>query len=205
MGPRGPSPGQRGGYMGPSPPRGGRGGMMPPRGPPAGYAAAPTSFDAYGRPLSPPRNDPYSYGSSPGPMRQPSPGPIGMAVSPETVGQAIEMQPQSRRYDAPEPSQRVSGGPHALSVDGQHAPLESPTSMYSRPDSYIPPRSGWNANDRQTLSPRPDGSPQPAGHTGTNYYEDVDPRFARRPSPQNDAPVPSSLMPGGPHCKYFID
>ncbi|KAJ6009437.1 hypothetical protein N7522_004453 [Penicillium canescens] len=199
MGPRGPSPGQRGGYMGPSPPRGGRGGMMPPRGPPAGYAAAPTNFDAYGRPVSPPQNDPYVYESSPGPMRQPSPGPIGMAVSPETVGQAIEMQPQSRRYDAPEPSQLISGGPHALSVDGRHAPLESPTSMYSRPESYVPPRSGWNSNDRQTLSPRPNGSPQPGSYTGTNYYEDVDPRFARRPSPQNDAPVPSSLMPGAPH------
>ncbi|OQD83246.1 hypothetical protein PENANT_c017G09743 [Penicillium antarcticum] len=199
MGPRGPSPGQRGGYMGPSPPRGGRGGMMPPRGPPAGYAGAPTSFDAHGRSVSPPQNDPYGYGPSPGLMRQPSPGPIGMAVSPETVGQAIEMQPQSRRYDVPETGQRISGGPHALSVEGQHAPLESPTSMYSRPESYIPPRSGWNANDRQTLSSRPNGSPQPAGHIGTNYYEDVDPRFARRPSPQNDAPVPSSLMPGGPH------
>lgn len=133
--PRGPSPGARGGYMGPMPGRGGRGGMAPGRGA-VGYGPGsvgpPRSFDAYGRPVSPPQDDPYGYGSSPGPMRQPSPGPIGMAVSPETVGQAIEMTPQARpQYDTQEP---MSSVPHALSVDGHNASLESPTSMYSRPE-----------------------------------------------------------------------
>lgn len=137
--PRGPSPGARGGYMGPMPGRGGRGGTMPPRGPPNGYAPGPggpnRSFDAYGRSVSPPHDDSYGYGPEPGQMRQPSPGPIGMAVSPETVGQAIEMTPQNRsQYDMHESTQPMSSVPHALTVDNPNAPLESPTSMYSRPE-----------------------------------------------------------------------
>lgn len=131
--PRGP-PGARGGYMGP--PRGGRGGMGPGRGPPrgvVGYAPGPTySFDSYGRPV----DDPYEpQGATPvGPMREPSPGPIGMAVSPDTVGQAIEMQPQARRYDGYDsaPSMSTESQPHALSVDRQLAPIESPSSLYSQ-------------------------------------------------------------------------
>lgn len=133
--PRGP-PG-RGGYMGP-PPRG-RGGMIPGRGAPRGgmgYAPAPNrGYDAY----SPPMDD--SYGTAPidpyvaapaGPMREPSPGPIGMAVSPEAVGQAIEMQPQPRYYEDHNSMANTTSQPHAVSVDGQLAPLESPTSLYSR-------------------------------------------------------------------------
>ncbi|KAJ5336481.1 uncharacterized protein N7506_004503 [Penicillium brevicompactum] len=194
--PRGPSPGTRGGYMGPMPGRG-RGGMAPGRGPPGGYMPGPArGFDAYGHPTSPPHDDPYGYESSQGPMRQPSPGPIGMAVSPETVGQAIEMTPQSRtQYDTQEP---MSSVPHALSTD-YNAPLESPTSMYSRPESYVPPRAGWGANDRHTVSPRPPGTPLQSAPVSTNYYEDVEPRFARRPSPHNDSAIPSSLTPGGAH------
>ncbi|KAJ5594374.1 uncharacterized protein N7459_000582 [Penicillium hispanicum] len=198
--PRGP-PGNRGGYMGPMPPRG-RGGMMPGRGAPrnaVGYAPAPNrSFDSYGRPVA--YDDaPYDM-ETPGPvgpMREPSPGPIGMAVSPEAVGQAIEMTPQARRYDAHDSSMSADSEPHALSVDGQHAPLESPTSLYSRTDSYVPARAGWGAADtRRTLSPRP---PHATTAPGSNYYEDVEPRFARRPSPQHDTPLPSSLTPGGNH------
>ncbi|OQE38651.1 hypothetical protein PENCOP_c008G06084 [Penicillium coprophilum] len=201
--PRGPSNGSRGGYMGPMSGRGGRGGMMPPRGPPGGYGPGPggpnRGFDAYGRPVSPPIDDPYSYGP-PGQMRQPSPGPIGMAVSPETVGQAIEMTPQARsQYDMHESTQPMSSVPHGLSAEN-HSPIpESPTSMYSRPGSYVPARSGWGANDPRTVSPRPPGQPLQSNNTGANYYEDVDPRFARRPSPPNDSAIPSSLTPGGTH------
>lgn len=68
--------------------------------------------------------------------------------------------------------------------------------------SYVPARAGWGANDgRRTLSPRPSPSPVHVGNAQpTAYYEDVDPRFARRPSPQNNNPVPSALTPGGAHC-----
>ncbi|KAF3026040.1 regulator of ime2 [Penicillium rubens] len=198
--PRGPSPGTRGGYMGPTPGRGGRGGMMPYRGP-DGYGHGPDGpnrgFDAYGRSVSPPMDDPYGYGP-PGQMRQPSPGPIGMAVSPETVGQAIEMTPQSRpQYDMHESAQPMTSVPQALSAESNGAVPESPTSMYSRPGSYIPPRSGWGAADPRTVSPRPPGqSPQHPNNNGPTYYEDVDPRFARRPSPPTDSTIPSSLTPG---------
>ncbi|KAJ5118972.1 hypothetical protein N7526_010609 [Penicillium atrosanguineum] len=205
----GPAPGfgprGRGGY----PPRGGsRGGMMPGRGAPRGgmgYAPAPNrGYDAY----TPPMDD--TYGAAPidsfvaapvGPMREPSPGPIGMAVSPETVGQAIEMQPQPRQYEGHDSAAMATSHPHAVSVDGQLAPLESPTSLYSRTDSFVPARAAWGMNDNhRTLAPRPSASPvhtsnaQPAA-----YYEDVEPRFARRPSPQNNSSVPSALTPGGAH------
>ncbi|OOQ85071.1 pH-response regulator protein palI/RIM9 [Penicillium brasilianum] len=205
--PRGP-PGSRGGYMGgPMPPRG-RGGMMPGRGGPRGapvYAAGPNrSFDSYGRPM----DEPYDQSrmAPGGPMREPPPGPIGMAVSADNVGQAIEMQPQMRRNDQYE-SEPLTGNefhPHALSVDGAHAPLESPTSLYSRNDrsSYVPARAGWGGQE-SNLAPRPSPSPIHAGvgQSSTQYYEDVDPRFARRPSPQPKSSLPSSLTPGGGHCK----
>ncbi|KAJ5509662.1 Actin cortical patch SUR7/pH-response regulator PalI [Penicillium freii] len=51
--------------------------------------------------------------------------------------------------------------------------------LYSRPGSYIPARAGWGANDTRTVSPRP-GQPLQPNNAGPNYYEDVDPRFARR-------------------------
>ncbi|KAF7522269.1 hypothetical protein PCG10_007570 [Penicillium crustosum] len=135
--PRGPSPGSRGGYMGPMPGRGGRGGMVPPRGPQIGYGPSSggpnRGLDAYGRSVSPPTDDPYNYGP-PGQMRQPSPGPIGMAVSPETVGQAIEMTPQHRpQYDMHESIQPMSSVPQTLSAEINSPVPESPTSMYSRP------------------------------------------------------------------------
>lgn len=131
--PRGP-PGGRGGYMGgPMPPRG-RGGMMPGRGGPRaapGYSAGLNrNVDSYGRPTD--GYFPPGPGSG-GPMRAPSPGAIGMAVSPESVGHAIEMQPQTRRPEAygSDPSLPNDPSPHALSVDGAHAPLESPSSVYT--------------------------------------------------------------------------
>lgn len=130
--PRGP-PGARGGYMGP--PRG-RGGMMHSGGPSRGgmgYApGASLGFDSYGRPVEGPYE---SQGTGPmGPMREPSPGPIGMAMSTENIGQAIEMQPQSRGYNEPDSMTPMSNDsqPHALSVDGQLAPIDSPSSQYSR-------------------------------------------------------------------------
>lgn len=206
--PRGPPGAARGGYMGPMPPRGGRGGMMPGRGGPrgggVGYMPGPNrSFDSYGRPI-PPGNEMYdSQGQAPvGAMREPSPGPIGMAVSPDTVGQAIEMQPQPRRYDTHD-STMSDDNPHALSVDGQHAPLESPTSLYSRTESYVPARAGWGAPDMRGISPRPTPSPVHANVTqGPAYYEDVEPQFARRPSPRPPPQqnLPSALTPGGAHC-----
>lgn len=70
--------------------------------------------------------------------------------------------------------------------------------------SYIPARAGWGAQEPdRNLAPRPSASPvhAGAGQSSTNYYEDVEPRFARRPSPQPNTSLPSSLTPGGGHCK----
>ncbi|KGO69871.1 Actin cortical patch SUR7/pH-response regulator PalI [Penicillium italicum] len=200
--PRGPSPGSRGGYTGPMPGRGGRGGrggMMPHQRPSGGYGPSPggpnRGVDAYGRSVSPPTDDAYNYGP-PGQMRQPSPGPIGMAVSPDTVGQAIEMTPQNRpQYDVYESTQPMSSVPQTLSAEINSPVPESPTSMYSRPGSYVPPRSDWSANDPRT-SPRPPGKPLQPNNSGVTYYEDVDPRFARRPSPPTASGIPHSLTPG---------
>ncbi|KAJ5668342.1 uncharacterized protein N7477_006912 [Penicillium maclennaniae] len=169
-----------------------RGGMIPGRGAPRsgmGYAPVPNrGYAAY----SPPTAD--AHGAAPmdpfvaapvGPMREPSPGPIGMAVSPETVGQAIEMQPQPRHYEGHDSPATVTSHPHAVSVDGQLAPLESPTSLYSRTDSYVPARAGGTNDNHHAPSPGHTVNAQP-----TAYYEDVDPRFARRPSPPSNSSVP---------------
>lgn len=154
-GPYGPPRG-RGGPMGGAmgPPRGGpgmRGRGGPPRGPPPPVeygltpAAANYAYDGYGaapgprsRPTPPPAGDMYGAYRGPSPVyRQPSPGPIGVAMSPdpETVGQAIEMTPQPRQPrrapSAPRESSYIDAPPHALSVDGYPEPT-SPSSFYSR-------------------------------------------------------------------------
>ncbi|KAJ5772264.1 hypothetical protein N7520_002793 [Penicillium odoratum] len=202
-GPYNGPPRSRGGYMGPMTPRG-RGG--PPRGPPRGgygYATPPNrGFDPYSRPLPADQvYEPHNMAAA-GPMREPSPGPIGMAVSPEAVGQAIEMTHQPRYHaDHDSMAMRSDSQPHAVSVDGHNMPLESPTSEYSRPDSFVPARAAWGANDgRRTLSPRPPPSPVHTTTPGVAYYEDVDPRFDRQPSPQpQNAQHPSALTPGAVH------
>lgn len=146
--PRGRGYPPRGAYRGG--PRG-RGGPMPMRGgtpvmmgrgraPPMGYAAGygpSRSYDTYNHGLGPRRTPPpgeFVYGPMPGP-RRPSPGPIGMAVSPdpETMGQAIEMTPQPRRAGSTEPEHLAVAdtGSHALTADTYQEPL-SPSSLYSR-------------------------------------------------------------------------
>lgn len=94
------------------------------------------------------------------------------------------------------------------------------------PQQYVPPRAGWNqqhSNSDQTLtttnssrglSPIQDspvelpaqlthGAPQPASHnpariSASDYYEDVDPKFAEpAQQPHPLPPMPTSLMPGG--------
>ena len=153
------APRGRGGPMGAmGPMRGGPPGMRGrgggPRGPPppADYgltpaAAANYAYDGYGaatpgprsRPTPPPAGDAYGTAyRGPSPVyRQPSPGPIGMAMSPEpeAIGQAIEMTPQPRQPrqtpSAPRESSYIDAPPHALSVDGYPEPT-SPSSFYSR-------------------------------------------------------------------------
>lgn len=135
-GPRGPSPSAQGGYMGPMPGPGGlgRGGMTPGRGAPVavGYNPDVRDFDPYDQPTSHPHQDPYWYGISSVPMCHPSPGPIGMAVSPETVGQAFEMTPQ------PPPKPQYQSDYHAHdSMDIEPHALSTIGNVSSRPPTHI--------------------------------------------------------------------
>ncbi|KAF9892795.1 regulator of ime2 [Aspergillus nanangensis] len=212
-GPRGPPPGARGPPMGPmrgGPPAMGRGGF---RGPPNfGYGPGPGP-----RGMSPPQEEgPYEYrgNSPPGQMRQPSPGPIGMAVSadPGSVGQAIEMTPQPRRMGSADPHPQevmIESQPHALSADGYAEPV-SPSSLYSRTASYIPPRAAWGPDLRTGPSPSPvhaygargmNRSPQPPQHhqpiSEDDHFEDVQPRFGNRNMTAAGNPrLPTALTPG---------
>ncbi|KAF7589367.1 regulator of ime2 [Aspergillus hancockii] len=203
-GPRGPLPGARGGPMGSM--RGGRGGFRGP--PPVGYGPSPGP-----RPMPPPEEDGYDSHAHPNTMRQPSPGPIGMAMSPPEagpIGQAIEMTPQPRRTGSTDPApQEGMLDPqqlHAVSADGYPEPV-SPSSLYSRTPSYIPPRAAWEHGDR-----RPGHTPSPVHVSGApgvartphhtrsgsaDYFEDVEPRFANRNDAAGNPRLPSVLTPGG--------
>ncbi|PYH93451.1 pali-domain-containing protein [Aspergillus ellipticus CBS 707.79] len=169
-GSRGPPPGMNGSPMGSM--RGGHPGAMGRgyRGPPGGYVPGP-------RPTPPPEDE-YEFRSiSPvDAPRQPSPGPVGMAMAPEpgsSVGQAIEMQPQPRRITSADPVASdvvLEPLPHALSADGYPEPI-SPTSLYSRTASYIPARAGWGPE-----APQPSHSPSPVHAYGA-------PQASQSPSP----------------------
>ncbi|KAE8355150.1 SUR7/PalI family-domain-containing protein [Aspergillus coremiiformis] len=199
-GPRGPPPGGRGGAMGSV--RGGRGGY---RGPvPFGHGPNPGP-----RPMPPPEGH-----ASPGPMRQLTPGPIGTAglpPNPGPIGQAIEMTPQSKQTGSTEPApQEVllsAQQPHAVSADGYPEPV-SPTSLYSRTPSYVPPHATWEEAEHlpghSNTPVHAYGTAETArtphhGRSGAaDYFEDVDPRFANRNEPAVANPrLPSALTPGG--------
>ncbi|OJZ89030.1 hypothetical protein ASPFODRAFT_127548 [Aspergillus luchuensis CBS 106.47] len=199
--PRGPPPpGANGVPMGPM--RGGHPGMMGRgyRGPPPGdYMPGPAP-----RPTPPPEDE-YGYHHPPPVAREPSPGPIGMAVSPDhgsPIGQAIEMQPQPRRMGSHESHEgHLEPQPHALSADGYPEPI-SPSSLYSRTASYVPPRAGWAPEEpRAGPSPSPvhayDGPRQHARTPSADYFEDADPRFATtNESAAGNPRLPAVLTPG---------
>ncbi|KAL2867001.1 putative pH signal transduction protein PalI [Aspergillus lucknowensis] len=192
---RGPPPG-RGGPLGPA--RGGPPGLMA-RG---GYRPPPAAA-GYGPGSRHMGEDEYGYrGPSP---RQQSPGPVGMAVSaePGPVGQAIEMMPQQRRESEPQESMPDPRQPHLLSNEGQPEPV-SPSSLYSRSPTYVPPRANWAQQGYQSSEPnltyQRDQSGQPyhiRSHSGSLYYEDEDPTYtSRNESAVNNPQVPSALTPG---------
>ncbi|KAL5002434.1 SUR7/PalI family-domain-containing protein [Aspergillus recurvatus] len=193
---RAPPPG-RGGYMGPM--RGGPAGPMA-RG---GYRPQPTA-GGYGPGARTMGEDEYGYrGPSP---RQHTPGPMAVPAAPGPVGQAIEMMPQPRhepeaRDEMPEQQQL-----HAISIDNQHEPV-SPTSFYSRTQSYVPPRRNWGPQAYQSSEPnlpyqqnQPSHPSQPRhvrSQSGSMYYEDEDPVYtSRNESAVGNSGVPSALTPG---------
>ncbi|KAJ0424243.1 SUR7/PalI family-domain-containing protein [Aspergillus carlsbadensis] len=186
--PRGPPPG-RNGSMRRGPP-----GMMA-RG---GFRSSP-AMAGYGPGPRPMVEEDYGYrGTAP---RQLSPGPIGMAVSAESgpVGQAIEMMPQQRHESE---SQDTMPEPHAPH-ERFHEPV-SPSSLYSRSPSYLPPRANWGQQTYQSSEPnlphQPKQQSQPRhirSHSGNLYYEDEDPVYtSRNESAASNTRVPSALTPG---------
>ncbi|KAI9829421.1 MAG: hypothetical protein M1819_006358 [Sarea resinae] len=103
--------------------------------------------------------------------------------------------------------------------------IRSPSSVYSMNQDYVPPRANWGGPGRNGTPPLPLGSPanlavahgspvelsaEPASVVGSpraspghkradssNYYEDVDPRFAEaEPVPQSAEDLPPALTPG---------
>ncbi|PWY92820.1 pali-domain-containing protein [Aspergillus heteromorphus CBS 117.55] len=187
-GSRGPPPGMNGGPGPMGPMRGGHPGAMGRggyRGPlPGGYVPGP-------RPTPPPEDEYEFRRASPVDIaRQPSPGPIGMAMSPDNgspIGQAIEMQPQPRRVGSADPEAHdviLEPLPHAVSADGYPEPI-SPTSLYSR-TSYVPARAGW-APDAPPVGHTPSpvhayGAP-PVGHTPSPVHAYGAPPVGHTPSP----------------------
>ncbi|KAL4906767.1 SUR7/PalI family-domain-containing protein [Aspergillus multicolor] len=190
---RTPPPG-RGGHMGPM--RGGpiaRGGYRPQ--PAAG------GYGAGGRPMG--EHELGYRGPSP---RQHTPGPMAAPAAQGPPGQAIEMMPQPRyepeaEDQVPEPQQL-----HAISIDNQHEPV-SPTSFYSRTQSYVPPRRNRGQQAYQSSEPNrsyPQNQPihpsQPRharSQSGSMYYEDEDPVYTSRNEPAvGPQGVPSALTPG---------
>ncbi|KAI9371194.1 SUR7/PalI family-domain-containing protein [Aspergillus egyptiacus] len=175
----------RGGY----PPRGGSGRGGPYRGP-YGGPYGPSSRGAPGmmarggyRP--PPMT--AGYGHGPRPMDEDDLAPFPRQQAP--VGQAIEMMPQ-QRYEL----DSADIQPHAISIDEHHEPV-SPSSLYSRTPSYVPPRTDWGPRAYEPSEPH-----QPRHHrsqSGSMYYEDVDPVYtSRNESAVGDLRVPSALTPG---------
>ncbi|KAL5333885.1 SUR7/PalI family-domain-containing protein [Aspergillus crustosus] len=214
--PPGFAPHGRGGY----PPRGGYGrggaygGPYGPnnRGPPGGRSMRGGPPGMMARGGYRPHQAGGAYGPGPRPMgdddlgyrgpspRQRSPGPIGMAVSPDAgpVGQAIEMTPQ--------PHMLPTDGhyPHALSTDRHHEPV-SPSSLYSRTPSYSHPRTNWGQQTYQSSEPnlshqesqRPNQPRHIRSHSGSLYYEDADPVYtSRNESAVGNPRLPSALTPG---------
>ncbi|KAL3432837.1 SUR7/PalI family-domain-containing protein [Aspergillus tetrazonus] len=187
---RAPPPG-RGGYMGPM--RGGPAGPMA-RG---GYRPQPAA-GGYGSNARAMGEDEYGYrGPSP---RQRTPGPMAAPAAPGPAGQAIEMMPQPRHEpdaqdEVPEQQQL-----HAISIDNQHEPV-SPTSLYSRTQSYVPPRRNWGPQAYQSSEPNLPYQPNQPRHarsqSGSMYYEDEDPVYtSRNESAVGNSGVPSVLTPG---------
>ncbi|KAL1859163.1 hypothetical protein Plec18167_007456 [Paecilomyces lecythidis] len=246
-GPRGPPPNGRGRPMGPmrgAPPGPGMRGRGQ-RGPPPGYpqtrGGPPNGAGAYG-PGPDPRPPPnfggyvpdipeeYNYGprgpSPGGPMRRPPPGAVGMDV-PSDGGsrevEAFEMTPQPLVPGRRDPYPEAQAPAEVLQPNagtGQSGD-QSPTSVYSPTEPYVPPRTGWNDNGPRPAEPMPSDEPRlprlspvdegramnrtgPGARPENNYYEDIEPKFAAPQLPGSNDPVPSALVPGPPPIEIPI-
>ncbi|KAI8308479.1 pH-response regulator protein palI/prr-5 [Colletotrichum sp. SAR11_59] len=140
--------------------------------------------------------------------RAESPPPLPGDAPAPMVGQAVEMDARTGSPAQPPPgfgqfrdSDADIAGMVGLQQGGgnrsnpqRHDTYMSETSRYSQDDAYVPPRAAWNQNQPPTRNASPlsraemPGRGSPAQPTASDYYEDVDPRFADAPAP---APAPA--------------
>ncbi|KAJ9191686.1 hypothetical protein DTO164E3_8718 [Paecilomyces variotii] len=242
-GPRGPPPNGRGRPTGPmrgAPPGPGMMRGRGQRGPPPGYpqtrGGPPGGFGPYG-PGPDPRPPPnfggyvpdipqeYDYrprGPSPGgPMRRPPPGAVGMDMPPNNGNrevEAFEMTPQAAGPRPRDPYPEAQAPADMLQPQNAQVGQmgdQSPTSVYSPTEPYVPPRNGWTDNGPRAADPMPLNEPrlprlppvderqvmnraEPVPRPENNYYEDIEPKFAAPRLPASNDPVPSALVPGPP-------
>ncbi|KAF2691522.1 pali-domain-containing protein [Lentithecium fluviatile CBS 122367] len=199
-------------------------GLMGRGAPPPGY-----NNDSYGQGM-PPLREPSPYGargvSPPAPMQQP-PLPIGQAIEMDSrTGTPPINNPNYGLRESDGDVQGMlalqqGGGFPAQAPQRRPSGPASPTSQYSAPEEqqYIPPRAQWNPSDQtlptnssnsRGLSPIQDSPVElpaqlstvgaPNNERSSEYYEDVDPRFAEpMNNPPPPGPIPASLIPGGLH------
>ncbi|KAF1809895.1 pali-domain-containing protein [Eremomyces bilateralis CBS 781.70] len=211
-----PMRGPRGGYM-----RGGPPGMRGPPQPGFGGRGMPPPGRGMGGPMGRGHRTP-----PPGPYGGPNPdypyGP-GRQVSPQSMGLGGEMDPRTGLPSPPSPNAafglRDSDGDvqGMIGLQQQRAGIPqigSPSSLYSE-ENYVPPRSNWNQSSHSgsnsnlatsstrvlspiQASPTP-SSPPPHNQSPSNYYEDVEPRFAQA-GKSGGSGLPTSLA-AGPQSK----
>ncbi|KAF2643456.1 pali-domain-containing protein [Massarina eburnea CBS 473.64] len=211
---RGMRPGPESGPM-PGPGPMGRGA------PPPGYS----NYDGQGMPFRR-EASPYNQPGGPLPNAQMQPSmPIGQAIEMDQRGGTPVNNPNFGLSESDGDVQGMlalqqgGGFPSSSPQRKPEGPI-SPTSQYSEEDRYVPPHAAWNQNgsnpsdqtlqtsgsNSRGLSPIQDSPvelPAQASTVGmpnmdrsSDYYEDVDPRFAVPLPPAG--PLPPSLIPGGP-------
>ncbi|EQB59063.1 hypothetical protein CGLO_00599 [Colletotrichum gloeosporioides Cg-14] len=198
----GPPPG-RGGY---GPP--GRGGYGPPPGGRGGGSESAPSYTATNTnpslPSIPQQQGYEAYNPDRNSLpRAESPPPLPGDAPAPMVGQAVEMDARTGSPAQPPPgfgqfrdSDADIAGMVGLQQGGgnrsnpqRHDTYMSETSRYSQDDAYVPPRAAWNQNQPPSRNASPlsraemPGRSSPAQPTASDYYEDVDPRFADAPAP----------------------
>ncbi|KAI8215420.1 pH-response regulator protein palI/prr-5 [Colletotrichum sp. SAR 10_77] len=160
--------------------------------------------------------------------RAESPPPLPGDAPAPMVGQAVEMDARTGSPAQPPPgfgqfrdSDADIAGMVGLQQGGgnrsnpqRHDTYMSETSRYSQDDAYVPPRAAWNQNQPPSRNASPlsraemPGRSSPAQPTASDYYEDVDPRFADAPAPApagRAGPPPALQVPLSVPNMYDLD
>ncbi|TEA20161.1 pH-response regulator protein palI/prr-5 [Colletotrichum sidae] len=158
--------------------------------------------------------------------RAESPPPLPGDVPPPMVGQAVEMDARTGSPAHPpqgfgqfrDSDADIAGmvglqqNPNSRLNPQRHDTYMSETSRYSSDEQYVPPRAAWNQNGPSSRGSSPlqrevpgRSSPlQASAPAPSDYYEDVDPRFADAPAqaPARAGPPPALQVPLPAHTMY---